>query len=239
MGIYLNQDNILFQEAVNSEIYIDKSMLIECANRKLRTSDKYMCVSRPRRFGKSIAANMLVAYYSKGADSRELFSKLEISKAESFEKHLNKFNVIHLTMTDYYDYTVKEMVEYIEEDIIFDIQTEYPDLMLPKRLNLVKILEIAYAQTKIPFVFIIDEWDSIMRKTMQNEDEQREYLNFLRNLLKDKPYVALAYMTGILPVKKYGEHSALNMFTEYSMEEQRELAEFTGFTESEVTDLCK
>ncbi|MCQ2514932.1 MAG: AAA family ATPase, partial [Ruminococcus sp.] len=242
MGIYLNQGNELMYNSVNySKIYVDKSMLIDAVNSCLYGNDRFLCVSRPRRFGKSMAANMLVAYYSKGADSRELFSKLAISKSESFEKYLNKFNVIHADMQKFLVRTknVTEMLDFFEEDILTDIQEDFPDVKMPSHLDISRAVNAVFQKTKVPFVFIIDEWDCVLREYSNDLEEQKIYLDYLYVLFKDQPYVALAYMTGILPIKKYGKHSALNMFAEYSMENQRELAEFTGFTENEVTDLCK
>ena len=240
MGIYLNPNNIEFRQALNSKIYIDKSMLIENTNSEIYTEQKYICVSRPRRFGKSMAANMLTAYYSRGCDSRELFSNLKISKSESYEKHLNKYNVIHINMVNFLDRSksMKEMLDYISRRILHELKKEFSDVDCFDWNNLVSVLEEIFAQTEIPFIFIIDEWDCIFRIHKNNTEAQTKYLDFLRNLLKDQSYVALAYMTGILPIKKYGEHSALNIFTEVSMTDPREYAEFTGFTEAEVKDLC-
>ena len=241
MGILLNPDNIDFQEALNSEIYIDKTELMLYTNKVLRTEQKYICVSRPRRFGKSMAANMLTAYYSCGCDSREMFSKYKIARADSFEKHLNKYNVIHINMVKYLDEAkdIKEMLKFLEEDIIDEITEEFPDAKFPRRVTLINVLDKIFAQFKVPFVFIIDEWDCIFRRHKEDSNSQTTYLNFLRDLLKNKSYVALAYMTGILPIKKYGEHSAINVFYEYSMTDAKPISEFTGFTENEVKFLCK
>lgn len=241
MGILLNQDNIDFQQALNSEIYVDKTELIVHTNRVLRTEQKFICISRPRRFGKSMAANMLTAYYSCGCDSREMFSNYKIAQTDSFEKHLNKYNVIHINMVKYLSEAknVEEMIKFIEEDIIGDITEDMPDLVMPRRVNLTNVLNKAFIQFKVPFVFIIDEWDCIFRKNKGSTDSQTLYLDFLRNLLKDQSYVALAYMTGILPIKKYGEHSAINVFYEYSMTNAQPISEFTGFTEDEVKSICE
>lgn len=241
MGIYLNPGNTAFQRALNSEIYIDKSGLLRYTNNKLFTEQQFICVSRPRRFGKSIAANMLTAYYSRGCDSRELFAGLDMERDGDFEKHLNEYNVIHLNMADFLSESagLEDMLRLIEEDILDELSEEFEQVRLPKRRNLVRMLNAVFEQTGIPFVFIIDEWDCIFRVNKYNDDGQTRYLDFLRNILKDKNYVALAYMTGILPIKKYGEHSALNMFTEVSMTDPREFAEFTGFTEREVRALCE
>ncbi len=241
MGIYLNPNNQSFEEAIKSRIYIDKTELLKHTNSVLRTNEKFICVSRPRRFGKSMAANMLAAYYDRKSDSREMFSNYKISKAASFEEHLNKYNVIRINMVDFLEESkdIEEMIRYIEEDIIDEIKEEYETLELPKRQKLYKVLNKIFDRYSIPFIFIIDEWDCVMRELRDNQEAQKKYLDFLRNLLKDKSYVALAYMTGILPIKKYGQHSALNMFTEISMTNAREYAEFTGFTESEVRALCE
>lgn len=241
MGIYLNPDNIDFQEALNSKIYVDKTGLIKYTNDVIRTEDKYVCVSRPRRFGKSMAANMLVAYYSRGCDSKEMFGSYTIAADPSFEKHLNKYNVIHLNMIKYLEEAknINDMIRFIEEDVIDEITEEMPGLKMPRRVNLVNVLEKAFSQFKIPFIFIIDEWDCIFRKNKDDSKAQKEYLDFLKVLLKNQSYAALVYATGILPIKKYGEHSALNMFTEITMTNPREYAEFTGFTESEVVELCE
>ncbi len=241
MGILLNPDNIDFQEALNSEIYVDKTELMLYTNKVLRTEQKYICVSRPRRFGKSMAANMLTAYYSRGCDSREMFSKYKIARADSFEKHLNKYNVIHINMVKYLDEAkdIKEMLKFLEEDIIDEITEEFSDAKFPRRVTLINVLDKIFAQFKVPFVFVIDEWDCIFRRHKEDSDSQTTYLNFLRDLMKNKSYVALAYMTGILPIKKYGEHSAINVFYEYSMTDAKPISEFTGFTENEVKYLCK
>ena len=241
MGIYLNPGNIDFQEALNSKIYVDKTELMKYTNDVIRTEDKYVCVSRPRRFGKSMAADMLVAYYSRGCNSKEMFSGYKIADDLSFKKHLNKYNVIHINMVNFLGEAknIEEMIKFIEEDIIDEITEEFPDLKMPRRIRLLNVLNKVFSQYKIPFIFIIDEWDCVFRMFKSNKEDHTEYLNFLRNLLKDQSYIAFAYMTGILPIKKYGGHSALNMFTEVSMTDSREYAEFTGFTELEVAELCQ
>lgn len=239
MGNYLNPDNIDFGRALNSEIYVDKSELIKQTNEILDTENRFVCVSRPRRFGKSMAANMLTAYYSKGCDSSEMFALLKISSDDSFEKYLNKYNVIHINMVEFStNNTISDMIAEIEKTLLFDILDEFSDLRFFDKTKLIRTIQDVFTKTKVPFIFIIDEWDCVFRIKKYTPDDQTEYLNFLRNLLKDKSYVALAYMTGILPIKKYGEHSALNMFTEISITDTNRYAEFTGFTDDEVAALC-
>ena len=240
MGIYLNPGNDAFFSTVNySEIYVDKTMLIDFTNKCLFGENKEICVSRPRRFGKSIAENMLTAYYSKGCDSKKLFSKFKIAETADFEKHLNQYNVIHVDMQNFMKYSVvKEMIQRLTREILFDISVEFPDVKLFDENDLTRSLKDIFAQKKQKFIFIIDEWDCIFRIHKDNTSAQKEYLDFLRDLLKGQPYVTLAYMTGILPIKKYGEHSALNMFKEYSMTMMKPVSEFTGFTDEEVKTLC-
>lgn len=241
MGIYLNPGNIDFQRALNSEIYIDKSGLIEYTNKKLFTEQQFICISRPRRFGKSMAANMLTAYYSCGCDSKEMFSRLKITEAESFEKHLNRYNVIHINMVNFLERSesIDDMLDYLKKRLLHEIKKENGDVDCFDWNDLVSVLDEVFQAKKIPFIFIIDEWDCIFRVHKSDENSQTKYLNFLRNLLKDQSYVALAYMTGILPIKKYGEHSAINAFYEYSMTGAEPISEFTGFTEDEVKELCE
>ncbi len=241
MGIYLNPGNIVFQQALNSKIYVDKSMLIEYANSVIYTEQKFICVSRPRRFGKSMAANMLTAYYSCGCDSKEMFSRLKIAKSESFEKHLNKYNVIHINMVNFLERSesIDDMLDYLKKRLLHEIKKVNGDVNCFDWNDLVSVLDEVFQEKKIPFIFIIDEWDCIFRVHKSDEKSQTKYLNFLRSLLKDQSYVALAYMTGILPIKKYGEHSAINTFYEYSMTDAEPISEFTGFTEDEVKELCE
>lgn len=240
MGIYLNPGNDEFYNAEKkSKIYVDKTELLAFTNSVLSGEHMNICVNRPCRFGKSIAANMLVAYYCKNCDSRQLFSTLKISSDESFEKHLNKYNVIHINMQQFVSRTenIKEMLSFISKKVTRELKRNFKDVEYYEE-GLVSVLEEIYSQKKSKFIFIIDEWDCVFRLGQGTNSSYKLYLDFLRDMLKNQPYVALAYMTGILPIKKYGEHSALNMFDECSMTNQRELAEFTGFTEEEVKQLC-
>ncbi|WP_294580652.1 AAA family ATPase [uncultured Thomasclavelia sp.] len=241
MGIYLNPDNRPFSRIFNSEIYVDHSLLIEYTNRIYDKDNNMICVSRPRRFGKSTDANMLVAYYSKGCDSRKIFDNLKISKTDNYLTHLNKHNVIHINMQGFLSKThdVNKMLNRLTKLVFRELKKEYPDIDYFDEDDLVQIFEDIYNDTQTSFIFIIDEWDCIFREYQSDTDSQKAYLDFLRNLLKDQPYTTLAYMTGILPIKKYGTHSALNMFKEISMINPTPLENFMGFTEDEVKDLCQ
>ena len=241
MGIYLNPGNNKFKRAVNSDIYVDKTGLIKYTNSIVDTLQSCVCVSRPRRFGKSMAADMLTAYYSKGCDSRELFSSLEIAKDENFEEHLNKYDTIFLNMQEFLSRSsnVKELLERVEGKVIRELKKQYPDVELYDENDLAETMQDIFAESECPFIVIIDEWDCIFREFKHDKAAQEIYLDFLRDLLKDKEYIYLAYMTGILPIKKYGTHSALNMFDEFSMIDPGPLAEYVGFTEKEVEALCQ
>ena len=240
MGNYLNPDNSKFQRAVNSDIYVDKTGLIKYTNRVMNTMQAYVCVSRPRRFGKSMAADMLTAYYSKGCDSREVFSGLEITEDETFDRYLNKYDTVFLNVQEFLSRSsdVKELIARIKQRVIRELTRQYPDVELFDSTDLAETMQDIYAESKCPFVLIIDEWDCIFREFKNDKEAQEKYLDFLRDLIKDKSYIHLAYMTGILPIKKYGTHSALNMFDEFSMIDPGPLASYVGFTESEVEKLC-
>ena len=241
MGIYLDPGNEQFTKMTASEIYVDKTGLIEYTNRVINTMQAYLCVSRPRRFGKSMAAAMLAAYYSRGCSSRELFQPYCISKTPDFHKHLNQYHTIFLNIQEFLSRSsnVGELITRIKKMILRELLDAYPNVDYFDRSDLVESMKDIYAAYRQPFVFIIDEWDCIFREYKQDKTAQEQYLDFLRDLLKDKVYISLAYMTGILPIKKYGTHSALNMFDEFSMIDPGPLAEYVGFTEKEVQKLCE
>ena len=242
MGIYLDPGNTNFKIARCSDIYVDKSMLISKTNAVYMTERRFLCVSRARRFGKSMAANMLSAYYSCGCNSAELFSGLEIEKEESFPEHLNRHHVIRLDVQRFLE-TERELVTFIgemERRVIGELQAAFPECnCYHEECRLKDVLDQIFVRTREGFIFIIDEWDCVFRVARQQKEIQKKYLDFLRGLFKGAEYVELAYMTGILPIKKYGEHSALNMFDEFSMVDPADFATFYGFTEEEVMRLCR
>ena len=234
--------NESFQESLNSLIYVDKSPLIEILNRSIKTKNKYFCLSRPRRFGKSVTAQMICSYYARCQDSSSLFDNLKIASFDDYKKHLNQYDVIFINISDEFSrasHNVKSMTDILTKSIVRDLKEEYPNCVISSPEFLDLTLQEVYNYSKVPFVFVIDEWDCIMREKKETPDSLKQYLEWLKAIFKDKPYVGLAYMTGILPVKKYGSHSALNMFTEYSMTEPLNLGQYIGFTENEVKDICK
>ena len=249
MGMYLNPGKQSYQMAVNSEIFVDKTEMIEYLNSVINTQQRFVSVSRPRRFGKTMAADMICAYYDRETDSREFFSQRRLAEIDpskkstrgrSWDEYLGKFDVIRLVMTDFMQdsSSVQDMLDYLTEEVVDELREKYPDIRFGNRIKLRTVMNKVYSTTNRQFVIVIDEWDAIFRAWKNDTAGQTRYLDFLRDWMKDKPYIALAYMTGILPIKKYGQHSALNMFTEYSMMAPRQLAEYTGFTENEVRELC-
>ena len=240
MGIYLNPGADLLLEAKRDEIYVDKSALIEELNKVYGKSRKYVCVSRPRRFGKTMAANMVCAYYDRTV-ADEVFDGLAIAQAEDFSRYRGACNVLRINMQEFLSEAqdMDGLLAELREALLWELLEAYDALRYRRKDNLRLVMETIYAHTQRPFVIVIDEWDCIFREYPHDTAAQRKYLDFLRDWLKDKAYIGLAYMTGILPIKKYGTHSALNMFTEYSMENPRSFASFVGFTEDEVRGLCE
>ncbi len=242
MNYYLNKSSD-FENYVNDTIFIDKSLLISTTNYNLsKPSSKFMCVTRPRRFGKTMALSMLNAYYSKGSNSKAMFDKLNIAKDETYLKHLNKHNVIWIDMADLYtDIDDKNMfIKKLKFNILRDLKNYYTAINFTDLTLGESIVEIN-SKLNEKFIFLIDEWDVIFREQENNLKLCNEYTNFLRNLFKSSIVarcIDLVYMTGILPIKRYSSESTLNMFKEYNMINARGLETFIGFTEDEVINLC-
>ncbi|MBR1513366.1 MAG: AAA family ATPase [Bacteroidales bacterium] len=241
MGAYINIGNAGFQRVRNSE-YVDKSGLIAIVNNTLFTERSLSCVSRSRRFGKSVAAKMLCAYYDLSCDSRHLFADLEIANDPSFEKHLNKYPVIYLDLTDFVSKKDSNIVKNIEFALLTDISEAYPDIATREKDGLMDyLLRVSEAKGQ-QFFFIIDEWDAICREYAPGTEAMDQYVNLLRRLFKSEKATRVfagVYMTGILPIKKYKTESALNNFIEYSMVEPVDMAPYFGFTRDEVKALAE
>ena len=238
MSIYLNTNKPLinYMNLYRSKYFIDKSLMIEKLNEVIETSDKYICITRPRRFGKSSVIDMLGSYYSIAVDSKDIFDNLKISNSPSYSEHLNKYNVINISFNDLSERgnTYKDYIEMIRTSITKDIVEKYPHINPENYFNISSMIR----DTNDKFIFLLDEWDYIFNNSLF-EENQNNFLEFLRNLLKDQPYVALCYMTGVLPIKKYSSGSALNMFDEFTFLKDRKFGRYFGFTEEEVIDLCK
>ncbi len=239
MGIYVNPNNEAFKEDLKLKIFVDKSELISLTNSLLDSDNKYMCVSRPRRFGKTIGVNLLTAYYSKGCDSKELFSNLKIANNPDFETHLNKYNVISLCISKFKEIgkDVDNILPTMISSIKLELQEEFPQIKDKINRPLLLVLSEIYRLTKEKFIVLIDDWDYIFRVTNKSKIRD-DYLNYLIVLFNDSPYIKLAYLTGLLPVKKYKALSSLNNFDEYTMLNPGKSAEYFGYTEDEMKELC-
>ena len=241
MGSYLNPGNSGFAQ-IRNDLYVDKSGLITLINQTIDTPRHLTCISRPRRFGKSFAAQMLCAYYDKTCDSSELFSDLIIAGDRQYQKHLNQYDVIYLDMTGVIGETVMEdIVSYIQRNIVRELVEQYSELKVVE--GFVATLANAAKLVGNKFIMIIDEWDAPIREAKGRSGLQQKYLEFLRSLFKNSGMTskifAAAYMTGILPIKKDGSQSAISDFSEYSMIKPRQFEEYVGFTEKEVKRLCR
>lgn len=244
MGRFVNPDNSAFQVALNSKIYVDKTGLLEYTNSVLDTSEAYICNSRPRRFGKSYAANMLSAYYSKGCNSEHMFSGYAISQAEDFKTHLNQYDVIHIDIQWFLSNCedAGKVVSFITKSVLSELREIYPDALPSNVVTLPDGLSRVREKTGQKFIIIIDEWDVLIRDAATNQRVQKEYIGFLRGMFKGTEptkYIQLAYLTGILPMKKEKTQSALNNFDEFTMLSSGSLAPYIGFTEDEVRKLSK
>ena len=242
MGTYINIGNAGFKRARNSE-YVDKSQLIAAVNKTLFTEHCFSCVSRCRRFGKSMAAKMLCAYYDHSCDSRSLFADLMIAGDPTFEEHLNKYAVIYLDMTNFVSqYKTDDIVEKIDAALLKDVSEAYPDVAVQTDDSLMDYMLRVSIETGECFVFIIDEWDAICREFAPGTKAMDTYIGWLRRMFKSQDAMRVfagVYMTGILPIKKYKTESALNNFTEYSMVSPRNMASYFGFTKDEVHILAE
>lgn len=235
--MYLNTERPLenYKNLFNSKYFVDKSLILNDINELINTSEKFLCITRPRRFGKTSIADMLSSYYCKAFDSSSIFNSLNIKDSEGYEENLNKHNVISISFSEITDYvhTYKEYMDNIINTLKEEIITEFNIKNVDTTYSLKKILRMSGEK----FIFIIDEWDYIFNNHLF-EENQNDFLEFLRNIFKDEAYISLCYMTGILPIKKYSTGSALNMFDEYTMLSDTLFNEYFGFTESEVKVLC-
>ncbi len=243
MGVFIHSGKSDFEVARRSK-YVDKSMLIAYVNGVLGADNKFMCVSRARRFGKSLAAKMLCAYYDQSCDSHDLFDDLKIAKDPSYEQHINKYPVISVDVSGFMaDPTVdkKRVVHELSAALGQELMETYPEVGLSETEKLPNKLLKVVEHTQKQFIMIVDEWDAVLRE-MTDEDVKREYVDWLHSLFKSgvtERVFAGVYMTGILPIKQYKTQSALNNFEEFSMINPGPLAGYFGFTKQEVAALAK
>lgn len=242
MGIYLNSESAytLYKSETQKPYFVDKSRMIEELFPLIEEGANHICITRPRRFGKTVTANMISAFFSKAREASDIFDRLKISTSQNYSKYRNQYNVIHISLNDISRQctTYEEYITRIEQRLVRDLKRAYPQAELDGEESAVDaLMEIYTENSENRFIFVFDEWDFLFHQPFVTEKEKREYLSYLRSLLKDRPYVILAYMTGILPIAKYSSGSELNMFTEYTMLSEEKFSEVFGFTDSEVDTL--
>ncbi len=231
---------IQLDEERQKPYFVDKSLLLEELFPLVKEGTNYICITRPRRFGKTVMANMISAFFSKAHEAEDIFGSLKISTKEAYQNYRNQYAVIHISLDDISRQctTYEQYIDRIEKRLIKDLKREYPDVELEQEESAVDVLMDIYAvDNTARFIFVLDEWDFLFHQPFITEKEKRAYLAFLRSLLKDRPYVLLVYMTGILPIAKYSSGSELNMFTEFTMAKSQAFSEYFGFTQKEVDDL--
>ena len=244
MGNILNSQGQLqlFRGRYDGSYFVDKSEILIKLNKVIgKVDEQYICITRPRRFGKTVMTNLISSYYAKGLDSATIFDTLKIADKPDYKQHLNQHNVISLYMAEQPRACgdIDCYLSYHEKKILKDLKRGFPNCELDLDMELWDALEEIFYETGERFVFILDEWDSFFHSDFYSEAGAKEYLTFLKNMLKDKPYVELAYMTGVLPIKKYSSGSELNMFDEFYFPTDTIYDTFFGFTEEEVKELCE
>ena len=249
MGRFLNSRNSYekYCGIVSDPYFVDKSELLRDLIAALGKPNRYFCITRPRRFGKSVMANMVDAFFGRAAKSDRLFDGLRIARDNNgketpdYRKHLNQHNVIYIDFseTDFPRQSMEYMqyIERIQDGINQDLKEAYPELGLGMEDALWDVLNCIFQKTNQKFIFVMDEWDAVFHLPFITEEDRAQYLRFLKALLKDKAYVELAYMTGVLPIAKYSSGSELNMFLEYDMTNRKKFSEYFGFLENEVDRL--
>lgn len=239
MGMYIDSKTayLLYQNETKKNYFIDKTKLLKELFPLVEVGGEYICITRPRRFGKTVMVNMIGAFFNRIQDSAGIFDSLDISKEEGYKKYQNRYPVIQIPFNDLMQscQSYEDYIGRIEKQLITDLKTAYPKVNLDGETSAVTaMLNILGADDTARFIFVLDEWDFIFHQSFATEENKKDYLLFLRNLLKDRPYVLLTYMTGILPIAKYSSGSELNMFLEYTMATEEKFSNYFGFTEEEV-----
>ena len=243
MGTYLNSITpyTLYKSESLSPYFVDKTLMLRELFPYVSAGNRHICITRPRRFGKTIMANMISSFFQKASDSSDVFDSLAISQVDDYRKYKNQYNVIRIDFSkmprNCDSYT--QYIERIEALLIDDVKEAYPQVKINEADAVGDILESVFVQCGEKFIFVLDEWDFIFHRDFINEIDKEKYVAFLSNLLKDRPYVVLSYMTGILPIAKYSSGSELNMFAEFTMVNSPMFGEYFGFTDDEVDDLYK
>lgn len=241
MGSFLNStapyENYI--EIVNSPFFVDKSLILAEIINLIGTPSKYICVTRPRRFGKTVMANMIGAFFCRNEVSRKIFATLKIADLESYDTHLNKHDVIYIDFSEVPENCIsyEQYVNRISEGLKMDLAAAYPEIQINSKRAIWDILSDLFETSRKKFIFVMDEWDALFHMSFATDANKQSFLLFLKSLLKSKAYVELAYMTGILPIAKYSDGSELNMFLEYNMATKIKFSEYFGFLDDEVDDL--
>ncbi len=243
MGIYVNPGNRLFSCDIDSDLYVDKSLMICELNNHINKTHRFLCMSRARRFGKTMMASLMTAYYSKGCDSRQLFERLKLSKQEGWDKYLNKFNVIRIDLNGWYSKTKdkSQTIDRLQAGIVKELRKEFPFVEIPTDAVIADAISLIFEALGETFVIIVDEYDVLIRDKSVAESLRKEYIEFLNSLFKSsdtQEAISLAYLTGILPILRETVQSKLNNFTEYTMLDPGQFAQYFGLTESEAKKLC-
>lgn len=243
MGLYLDSSDslTLYKKIRDSKWYIDKTEILSELIDRIGTTENYICVTRPRRFGKTVAANMIAAYFSQNLDSKAIFDGSKISENPNYDKFINSYHVISVDFSKIDDMcqNYDQYISTIKDILVNDLYNAFPEVQFRKGSSVVEDLRKIFDCTGIQFVFVLDEWDAVFHMSFISEEDRARYLLFLRNLLKDQAYVALAYMTGILPIAKYSSGSELNMFLEYTMALEERFSKYFGFLQNEVDELYR
>ena len=243
MGTYLNSITpyTLYKSESLSPYFVDKTLMLRELFPYVSAGNRHICITRPRRFGKTIMANMISSFFQKASDSSDVFDSLTISQVDDYRRYKNQYNVIRIDFSkmprNCDSYT--QYIERIEALLIEDVKEAFPQVKINEADAVGDILESVFVQCGEKFIFVLDEWDFIFHRDFINEIDKEKYVAFLSNLLKDRPYVVLSYMTGILPIAKYSSGSELNMFAEFTMVNSPMFGEYFGFTDDEVDDLYR
>ncbi len=238
MGFFLNNAKTytIYKSETLKPYFVDKSMILQELRPLVEQGNNHICITRPRRFGKTVMANMVGAFFSKAQDSREIFENLAIKNTDCYEKHINQHNVIYIDFSKYDDECTgyKAYISNIKELLREDLHAAYPECDFRENGTVAEDFMRIHMKKQEKFIFVLDEWDAVFHMPFIEEKDKESYILFLKGLLKDQPYVSLTYMTGILPIAKYSSGSELNMFLEYSMATQERFADYFGFTQEEV-----
>lgn len=228
---------LLCQNETKKPYFVDKSMMLKELFPLVEEGGECICITRPRRFGKTVMANMISAFFNWSYDSADIFDTLAVANEEGYEKYRNQYPVIHILFNDVMQtcHSYEEYIDRIEKQLLTDLKAAYPEADIEGETSVAAaLLNILAENETARFIFVLDEWDFIFHQSFATDENKKSYLLFLRNLLKDRPYVLLAYMTGILPIAKYSSGSELNMFLEYTMATEEKYSQYFGFTEEEV-----